>query len=30
MVLDTPSFFEVRMVAEINSYESDFDREPDF
>ena len=30
MVWETPTFVEVKMDAEINSYESDFDRDPDF
>jgi len=28
MIWETPAFVEVRMDAEINSYEDDFDREP--
>jgi coenzyme PQQ precursor peptide PqqA len=26
---ETPSFVEVKMDAEINAYQDDFDREPD-
>lgn len=26
---ETPTFVEVKMDAEINSYQDDFDREPD-
>ena len=29
MTWETPTFDEVRMDAEINSYQDDFDREPD-
>ena len=29
MSWETPEFIEVKMDAEINSYQDDFDREPD-